>query len=112
MSYQDRLITALREGFVIDRVGLDDFRLRQIGASGEDSVRLIAEEAKVSARVKSMTGDALEALGEVGEDASGETAAVGLLAVHVEELIAADPDVTRVVVTPVGLHSDRADSVH
>lgn len=112
MSYQARLIAALREGFVIDSVGSSEFRLRQMGASGDDFVRLIAEEAEVSARVKSMTGDALEALGEVGGDASGETAAVGLLAVHVEELIAADPDVTRVVVTPVGLHSDCADSVH
>ena len=103
MSYQARLVSALQEVLVVERVNRDQFLLRAEGAAEEASVLVTADEFEVSDRVRTLAKDALEALGEVGGDPSGESAGVGLLAIHVEELIASKPDVTKVVITSAGL---------
>ncbi len=108
-DYQRQLVAVLRDVYVVESAGADSFLLRPSERRSDRSVNLNAAEADVAAQVTSMSGDALEALGAVGEDSTGRTAAVGLLAIHIEELIESDEAVARVEVTPTGLRALRAE---
>lgn len=99
MSYQDRLLHTLSDVYSVQRTGHGGFLLHSRGRATE----LIADEADVAARTKMLAPDGLAVLGAVGGDASGETAAMGLLAIHIEETIESDESVTRVVVHPDGI---------
>ena len=71
---------------------------------------LVVSARSASARAEALAHDGLAALGEVGGDATGLIAGVGLLAIHIEEVIDSDPDVTRITVGESGLLVERAGS--
>lgn len=106
---QDRLAMMLRGVFEVEQVGADDFLLkRRSGAP----VRLITSELALSDYAKKNASDGLMALGDVGDDKTGEVAALGLLSVHIEESIEAGGDlpVTLLTITNQGLSVQRADA--
>lgn len=100
MRYRAKLESALSEAFDVASADDHGFLLRR--ADGP-SVRVVASEEVVVARARAMASDALLALGEVDDDLSGMTAAVGLLAIHVEELVASQDAVDVVRITPCGV---------
>lgn len=101
MTYRAKLEKALSEVFGVERPGDDGFFLRR--AAGP-SVRVIAAERDVAAGAQAIAPDALLALGVIDDDPSGMMAAAGLLAIHVEELVASQPDVSVVRITRSGVH--------
>lgn len=100
MSVRKKLETTLSEAF---RVESPDDRVFLLGRPAGSPVRVVASEADVAARARLIAPDALLALGEIDDDRSGMMAAVGLLAIHVEELVASRPSVILVRITPTGV---------
>lgn len=102
MSHQSWLLAAMREAFIVEGTPPGPFTLREIDGSRR-SVSLTAQEEHVRACVLALASDGLAALGAIAGDDSGESAGMGLLAVHIEELVASDSDVTGIVVSATGL---------
>lgn len=102
MSYQSWLLAAMREAFIVEGTPPGPFILREVGGSPR-SVSLTAQEEDVRACVLALASDGLAALGIVDGDDTGESAGIGLLAVHIEELVASDSSVTGIVVSATGL---------
>lgn len=109
MSLQQILITMLGDSFQIQRASADDFVVKP---DGLDPVRLHASEADLADYSASHAADGLLALGDVGDDTTGTTAAIGLLSVHIaEEIIASEDDrVTDLTVRGDGLDARRKSS--
>lgn len=103
MTYRAKLERALSEVFGGERPGDDGFLRRAAGSP----VRVIAAERDVEARAQAIAPDALLALGVIDDDPSGMMAAAGLLAIHVEELVASQPTVSVVRITRSGVHAER-----
>lgn len=104
MTYRAKLERALSEVFGVERPDDDGFFLRRAAGS---PVRVIAAERDVEARAQAIAPDALLALGVIDDDPSGMMAAAGLLAIHVEELVASQPAVSAVRITRSGVHAER-----
>ncbi|OYC98393.1 hypothetical protein CI089_07965 [Microbacterium sp. Yaish 1] len=100
VSHRKKLEATLSEAFRLDNVDDQGFLLSRPGGP---PVQVMASEEDVAAMARMMAADALLALGEIDDDPSGGMAAVGLLGIHVEELIASQPTVAVVRVTPTGL---------
>lgn len=91
----------LKDTYVVQRTGTDDFDLHM---GGTLCARLHAPESVLSRYAEAHAEDGLLALGRVADDASGRTAALGLLSVHVGETIAtASYSPVDLEVTPDGL---------
>lgn len=89
MGLQQKLLDMLGDSFQIERVSADDFLVKP---DGFNSVRLHASEADLADYSALHAADGLLALGDVGGDGSGVTAALGLLSVHIAEEITASGD--------------------
>jgi hypothetical protein len=107
VSLQELLIAALSEVFHVDQTSDDDLLLRPAGQPDGAAAVLVAAESDLAGFAERNAADGLAALGPVGGDPTGLTAAIGLLAVHVEESIGSDSlvEVTRMRVLPNGLES-------
>lgn len=90
MTLQQQLSDALNEMFTVERSGAEGFILTPDGGTFSASVRLTASEADLAAFAEKNAASGIEALGEVKGDVTGKAAAIGLLAVHIEETMAAD----------------------
>lgn len=75
----------LQDTFLVQRSGDDNFELRTRGTL---RAHLRAPESILSQYAKAHAEDDLLALGQVGDDSSGTTTALGLMSVHIEETIA------------------------
>lgn len=100
MTYRAKLEMALSEAFGVERPDDNGFFLRRAAGS---PVRVMAAERDVAARAQAIAPDALLALGVIDDDPSGMMAATGLLAIHVEELVASKPTVSVVRITRSGV---------
>ena len=96
MNYRERLTAALGEAFAVVSQRDDALVLADDGRQ----VEVIGTEDDIASLVTRLAHDGVAALGEVGGDTSGMSAGVGLLAIHLEELIASDPAVTRIHIRP------------
>ena len=105
MTYRTKLETALSEAFGIEHPDDHGFFLRR--TSGPP-VRVVAAEQDVAARARAIAPDALLALGEIDDDPSGMMAAVGLLAIHVEELVDSQPAASVVRITRDGVQGEHS----
>lgn len=85
MHWQQTFVRMLQDTYVVQRTGPDDF---EVHLGGTLCAHLHAPESVLSRYAEAHAEDGLLALGRVAEDASGMTAALGLLSVHVEETIA------------------------
>ena len=110
MDARSRLLDALRQARDVEPNGSDSFRLSVRADAARPPVVLVVSARSASARAEALAHDGLAALGEVGGDATGLIAGVGLLAIHIEEVIDSDPDVTRITVGESGLLVERAGS--
>lgn len=98
-----QLASALADVYTVKRLSSDAFLLTSNGSRPRRSVVLVAEEGAISARIQSLRGDALRALGAVGSDETGGTAAAGLLAIHIEEAVEKHLSASVIVITPTDL---------
>lgn len=98
-----QLARALADVYIVKRISSDAFLLTSSDLNQGRSVVLVAEEGAVSARMQSLRGDALRALGAVKNDETGSIAAAGLLAIHVEEAVEKHPSALAIVITPTDL---------
>jgi hypothetical protein len=101
MTYQESLARLLTEAFAQVSTVSDGFVLR----GRETSVRVVAAEDDIESRARILVSDGLVALGAIRGDQTGLTAGLGLLAVHIEELVGSNPAITRIEVTPTDLRS-------
>lgn len=102
MTYQQSLIQVLSDVFHQVVPESDGFLLQ-----GHDvSVRVVATESAVESRARTLAEDGVLALGAVQDDPTGVMAGIGLLAIHIEELVGSNPAVTRIEVTPEGLRAN------
>jgi hypothetical protein len=85
MRPAQRLLAMLRDTYRVEHTRTADVVLK---SDGRLLARLHAPESAVARYASAHARDGLLALGPVGDDTSGVTAALGLLSVHVEELIA------------------------
>lgn len=107
MNRQEQLIATLSEVFEVEQSDAISFTIRMPGYQNLPS-QLTASESDLVAYAEKNALDGLNALGAIGEDSTGRVAAIGLLAVHIEEAIAsAAPHAMILRVLPEGLDERR-----
>lgn len=109
MNYYTLLLDMLREIGTVDVETADGFSL--VLPAGGSSVRahVAVTESTLAAYADTNFADGLAALGFVKDDATGRAAAIGLLAVHLEETVATSSHAgeVHIEVTPRGLSITR-----
>lgn len=102
MTYREVLVQMLSE--VFPRVLVKDDESFVLDAQDKHVV-VHGTEADIETRARALAGDGLAALGEIQNDATGLAAGLGLLAIHIEELVGSDSTVSRIEVTSTGLRA-------
>ena len=107
MNWQERLIANLREVFDVEQCDSMTFTIRSPRSRNPPS-QLTASESDLVAYAEKNALDGLNALGAVGDDPTRRLAALGLLAVHIEEAIESSaPHAITLRVLPEGLDERR-----
>ena len=111
LNLNDQLVDRLGEICEVTRIDDLAYNLRPRDASDVVPVRFSAPLPALEKYLRRTASDALLALGEVGNDSSGVTAALALLVVHVEEEIYVDSqsDLLAIEVTPDSLNVTRSE---
>ncbi|WP_156371684.1 hypothetical protein [Microbacterium sp. Leaf203] len=114
LNLHEQLVNRLGEICEVSRIDAVAYNLRPRNASDVRPVEFIAPPPALEKYLHRTASDALLALGEVGDDPSGVTAALALLVVHVEEEIYVDSqtDLLAIEVTPESLNVTRSNPIH